>query len=170
MQFKSAFFSRNPLPLPPCHLLGAWASHERGSLSHLTPSFEKAQPLSLYTCQTAPRYPPPDLHRQPQEVNLLLLGISENYSPLSLLLIFISLALRMLFTRQWVHRGNAQKLSCTQGSKKDPLGLADPSGQEVPLWKSSRRPYITTPLEWQAINGNTIISIKYVGSLWCSLF
>lgn len=109
------------------------------------------------------------LRRQSQELNLLLLGISENDSPISLPLFFISLALRVLFTSQWVHRGDAHKLHTRL--KKDPLGLTGPSGQEVPPRKSSRRPYITTtPLQCQAINGNTIISIKYVRSLWCSLF
>lgn len=63
--------------------------------------------------------------------------------------------IRVMLTSQVAHKA----------AKKGPLGLTDPSDQEAPLWKSSRRPYITTPLQWQAINGNTIISIKNVGSL-----
>lgn len=151
----------------PSHCLPAIPSEPELLMKELPESFNtllsEGSALSPYTRETAPRYPLPDaLYTGTLRTLISCFWESQKitnpflYPFLLALLHFICFSLRNEFIGIML---------TSQGCKKDPLGLAGPSGQEVPLWKSSRRPYITTtPLQCQAINGNTIISIKYVQS------
>lgn len=176
LQFESSLFSTSPLLLPPSHLLSALASHELDSVSHLTPFFKKAHSITLYMWNN--KMPPPDtLYISSLTSWSLVSGnvrkwLTSFFTPPFYLSVpshasFSSCS----FPRQWVRWGEAHQSCCIQGWKIHTSGLTGPSGKEVRLCRRGGRPYITTtPLQWQAINENTVISIKYVWRLWCSLF
>lgn len=134
VQFKSAFFLQKSPPtasLPyPQSLSFSW---KRLPESFNTLLWEGSASITLYMSNST-KIPSSrcTLHRQPQELYLLLLGISENYSPLSLPFFLISLSLRVLFTQQLIHWGNTYKSNCTQGCKKDPPGLDRPFRSRSP--------------------------------------